>query len=149
LSASTTSASQNSSIRSRDSTTVTLVPRAANMDAYSMPITPAPTTIIDCGTRSRARMPSESMIVLPSNSTVGGRAGSVPVAITILSAVTVSSRPEPSTTSTVCSSTKCPMPGSMATWLRVSWLRITSTSRPITWLVRASRSATVMSSLTW
>ena len=40
LSASTTSTSQNSSIRSRRSTTVTLVPSAANMDAYSMPMIP-------------------------------------------------------------------------------------------------------------
>ena len=64
LSASTTSSSQNSSIRSRFSTTVTLVPRAANMDAYSMPITPAPTTTIERGTLSRLMMPSESMIVL-------------------------------------------------------------------------------------
>ena len=63
LSASTTSTSQNSSIRSRRSTTVTLVPSAANIEAYSMPITPAPTTTIDCGTRSRRRMPSESMMV--------------------------------------------------------------------------------------
>ena len=50
LSASTTSTSQNSSIRSRCSTTVTLVPRAANMDAYSIPITPAPATTIERGT---------------------------------------------------------------------------------------------------
>src|ERR1035441_9169749 len=50
LSASTTSTSQNSSIRSRCSTTVTLVPSAANMDAYSIPITPAPATTIERGT---------------------------------------------------------------------------------------------------
>lgn len=36
--------SQKSSIRGRCSTTVTLVPRAANIEAYSMPMTPAPTT---------------------------------------------------------------------------------------------------------
>ena len=52
LSASTTSSSQNSSIRSRCSTTVTLVPSAANMDAYSIPMTPAPATTIVRGTRS-------------------------------------------------------------------------------------------------
>ncbi len=44
FSASTTSVSQKSSIRSRDSTTVTRVPSAANIEAYSMPMTPAPTT---------------------------------------------------------------------------------------------------------
>ena len=59
----------------RFSTTVTLVPRAANMDAYSMPITPAPTTTIERGTRSRWMMPSESMIVLSSKATLDGRAG--------------------------------------------------------------------------
>ncbi len=35
--------------RARCSTTVTLVPSAANIDAYSMPITPAPTTSSDDG----------------------------------------------------------------------------------------------------
>ena len=87
LSASTTSRSQNSSIRSRCSTTVTLVPSAANIEAYSMPITPAPATTIDRGTRSRCRMPSESMIVRSSNSTLAGRAGLVPVAMMIFSAL--------------------------------------------------------------
>src|SRR5579875_3182494 len=87
LSASTTSTSQNSSIRSRCSTTVTLVPSAANMDAYSIPITPAPATTIDRGTCSRCTIPSESITVRSSNCTLAGRAGRVPVAITILSAV--------------------------------------------------------------
>ncbi len=45
---------------SRFSTTVTLVPSAANIEAYSMPITPAPTTTIDVGSDFRSRMPSES-----------------------------------------------------------------------------------------
>ena len=105
LSASTTSSSQNSSMRIRFSTTVTLVPRAANMDAYSMPITPAPTTTIERGTRSRWLMPSESMIVLSSKATLGGRAGRVPVATTILSAVTLRVR-LPSSTSMECGPTK-------------------------------------------
>ena len=102
LSASTTSSSQKSSIRSRFSTTVTLVPRAANMVAYSMPITPAPTTTIERGTRSRLMMPSESMMVFSSKATLDGRAGVVPVAMTILSAVTLRLRPPPSSTSTAC-----------------------------------------------
>ena len=75
LSASTTSTSQNSSIRSRCSTTVTLVPSAANMDAYSIPITPAPATTIERGTFSRWTIPSESITVRSSNSTLSGRAG--------------------------------------------------------------------------
>ena len=81
FSASTISASQNSSIRSRCSTTVTLLPSAANIEAYSMPITPAPTTTRDRGIVRRVRIPSESRIRSPSNSTVGGRAGRVPVAM--------------------------------------------------------------------
>ena len=88
FSASTTSRSQNSSIRSRRSTTVTLVPSAANMEAYSMPMTPAPTTTIERGTCSRWMIPSESMIVLSSKATLAGRAGIVPVAMTMLSALT-------------------------------------------------------------
>ena len=91
MSASTTSRSQNSSIRSRCSTTVTLQPSAANMDAYSMPITPAPATTMVRGTLSRCTQPSESMMVRSSNATLGGRAGRVPTAITMLSAVTVRS----------------------------------------------------------
>ncbi len=85
-SASTISLSQKSSIVDRRSTTVTLVPSAANIEAYSMPITPAPTTTIDDGTLSRPRIWSESTMVAPSNSTVSGRAGLVPTAMTIFSA---------------------------------------------------------------
>src|SRR6266487_145308 len=106
--------SQNSSIRSRCSTTVTLVPSAANMDAYSIPITPAPATTMDRGTRSRWTMPSESITVRSSKSTVAGRAGRVPVATTILSAVARPIRPWPSSTSIVCESVKYPVPGQLA-----------------------------------
>ena len=72
------------------------------MLAYSMPITPAPTTTIERGTLSRLMMPSESMIVLSSKATLAGRAGVVPVAMTILSAVILRLRPPPSSTSTAC-----------------------------------------------
>ncbi len=82
-SASTISGSQKSSIDPRFSTTVTLVPSAANIDAYSMPITPAPTTTIEAGIALRSRMPSESSTRSSSNSTPAGRAGLVPVAITM------------------------------------------------------------------
>ena len=148
FSASTTSTSQNSSIRSRCSTTVTLVPRAANMDAYSMPITPAPATTIDRGTFSRWTIPSESMTVRSSNSTLAGRAGRVPVAITILSAVAVRIRPTPSSTSTVCGSMKLPgaaqdrdpVPGQLAAH------HVDLAADHV--LVRAARSAMVISSLT-
>ena len=66
-SASTICASQNSSRRWRCSMTVTRMPSAANIEAYSMPITPAPTTTIVVGMRSSCRMPSESRIVRSSN----------------------------------------------------------------------------------
>ena len=58
------------------------------MDAYSRPITPAPTTVSVRGMRRSSRMPSESSTVAPSKSTPAGRAGRVPTAITIRSACT-------------------------------------------------------------
>jgi hypothetical protein len=72
LSASTTSESQKSSIRSRDSTTVTRLPSAANIEAYSIPITPAPTTTIDRGRCLRCKIPSESRIRTSSKAIAGG-----------------------------------------------------------------------------
>ena len=82
--ASPISLSRKLSTRSRLSTTVTLVPSAPNIDAYSTPITPAPTTIIERGTRcSSLSRPSESMTVLSSNWTEDGRAGRVPQAMMI------------------------------------------------------------------
>ena len=86
---STTSGSQKSSIDGRFSTTVTRVPSAANIEAYSMPITPAPTTTIELGTCWIRSTPSESRTRSSSNSTCDGRAGRVPVAMTMFSAVTV------------------------------------------------------------
>ena len=132
LSASTTSTSQNSSIRSRCSTTVTLSTSAANMDAYSIPMTPAPATTIERGTLSRRTIPSESITVRSSNSTLAGRAGLVPVAMAILPALARRVRPSPSSTSTVCGSMKPAVPVMIAIRLRDSWLRTTSISRPTT-----------------
>ena len=72
----------------RWSTIETFVPRAPNIDAYSTPMTPAPTTVIVRGTRFLSfRIPSESMIVASSTSTSGGRAGEVPTALITCSAV--------------------------------------------------------------
>ena len=146
---STTSGSQKSSIDGRFSTTVTRVPSAANIDAYSMPITPAPTTTMEFGTCSSRRTLSESSTRASSNSTCDGRAGLVPVARTIFSAVTVlwSPRAVPCTL-TVCGSSKCAVPPRISMWLRSSWCRMTSTSRPTTCWVRASRSPIVISALT-
>jgi hypothetical protein len=123
-----------------------LVPSAANIDAYSMPITPAPTTTMVGGTWSRSRIWSESTTVRPSKSTVVGRAGLVPTATTNLSAVTRRSVPSSAVTTTAFGSAKRAVPMIICTWLRASWLRITSISRPITCWVRAVRSPTVISS---
>ncbi len=145
---STTSGSQNSSSAGRLSTTVTRVPRAANIDAYSIPITPAPATSMELGTRSRSMTPSESTTRGP-NSTASGRAGDVPVAMTKFADVITELPPPPSAvTATVCGSVKRAHPLMRSTWLRISWARTTSTSRPMTCWVRASRSCTVMSALT-
>ena len=92
--------------------TVTLVPRAANMDAYSMPITPAPATIMDRGTRSRCSTPSESITVRSSKATLAGRAGRVPVAITMFLAVIRWTWSRPSSTSIVCGPRSAPFRGS-------------------------------------
>ncbi len=113
-----------------------------------MPITPAPTTTIERGTRSRWMMPSESMIVRSSKATLDGRAGTVPVAMTIFSALTLRLRPPASATSTSVGPMNRAVPGMIVTRLRVSWLRTTSFSRTTTWLVRAVRSAIVISSFT-
>ena len=86
---STISGSQKSSIWARFSTSVTRVPRAAKIEAYSTPITPAPTTTSESGTFSRVRIWSESSTRTPSKSMLLGRAGVVPVATMILSAVRV------------------------------------------------------------
>ena len=87
-------------------------------------------------------------MVRSSNSTLAGRAGQVPVAIMIFSALTVLSIPLPRATTTVCGSMKRPVPATSATRLRDSWLRTTSISRPTTCWVRIPRSVTVMSSFT-
>ena len=148
FSASMISRSQNSSIRSRRSTTVTLVPSAANIEAYSMPITPAPTTTIDGGTWSMSRIWSESTTVRPSKSTVDGRAGLVPAAMMNFSAVYLALVAVRRRRTTIeLGPLNRAVPTSMCTWLRASWLRMTSISRPITCWVREVRSETVISSL--
>ena len=68
--------------------------------------------------------------------------------MTTLSALTFLVRPPPSSTSTSFGPVNRAVPGMIATRLRVSWLRTTSFSRLTTCVIRAVRSATVMSSLT-
>ena len=75
--------------------------------------------------------------------------GVVPVAMTTLSAVNVRWVADPSTsTERVCGSRKHATPGISSMWLRISWDRMTSVSRPTTCWRRANRSEIVMSSLT-
>ena len=115
---------------------MTLEPSAPNIDAYSTPITPAPTTVIVRGTRlSSFNRPSESMIVRSSNSTDAGRAGRVPTAITIRFARTGSSEPS---MRTVWSSVKAASPGSNPTWLRRSCSRVIAVSAATTAAARSS-----------
>ena len=59
------------------------------MLAYSIPTTPAPSTVIVFGMRGSCRIVSESKTVSPSNGTSSGRFGREPVAITKNSAVRV------------------------------------------------------------
>ena len=59
------------------------------MLAYSQPMTPAPTTASERGSWSRCSMSSLVKMRLPSNGTCASRVVSVPVAMTIVSAVTV------------------------------------------------------------
>ena len=73
------------------------------------------------------------------------------LAVTFRFGETVSSveaRPEGAIAS-LQSGKKLPVPVIIVTRLRDNWLRTTSISRPTTWLVRAARSAMVISSLTW
>jgi hypothetical protein len=85
-------------------------PGRASMQAYSTPITPPPTTIIVRGSRSSRSSSSLVNTVLLSNGTDFGRAGRVPVAITIFSALTASKSSARSTYSTFSSSNRAAPP---------------------------------------
>ena len=113
------------------------VPSAANIDAYSMPMTPAPTTTIESGIRSRLRMPSESTMRFSSKSTCSGAPAWCRSRPRCARRVTCrSARPSGAQTATVWASTKLANPCRSSTWLRNSWLRMISISRPITCWVR-------------
>ena len=66
---------------------MTCSPRAAKMAAYSMPMIPAPRTIMLRGMRVRRRIVSLSKTVFSSNGTSTGWEGREPVAMTITSPV--------------------------------------------------------------
>ena len=81
------SASRNGSRPGRGSIRCTWTPSAANMHAYSQPITPPPITAIERGRRWIRRIPSASWTSSSSYGMPGGRYGDDPVATRITSAV--------------------------------------------------------------
>ncbi len=115
------SRSQNSSSCARPSTTVTCTPSVANMMAYSRPITPPPTTIIDRGTRRQAknfvgvenRFAVERDVVGPRRAACRGPAGCARP-----SRICGSPRP---VTSMRCGSTNDASPQTTLTRLRANW----------------------------
>ena len=129
------------------STSVTSTPRAAKIEAYSTPMTPAPTTVRVRGRVLRDRISSEVMIVSLSDGTPSGTAASVPVAITMRSAFTATVSRAPRI-SRVCGSTKRASPWVSVMPLRRIWSRITSVSRLMTCWQRKVRASMVMLSLT-
>ncbi len=137
MNSSTVSWSMNEMGRSCASTSVTCVPRRANIDAYSTPITPPPTTT---SARGRVRSDTMSSLVKISDPSVvhpGGTRARVPVAMRTWSAVMRRS-PERPSTSSVCASTKLAEPLISVTSLRRSWSRITRPSSDITCSTRRS-----------
>ena len=147
-SASPISPSRKVRTRGRWSTTVTFVPSRPNIDAYSTPITPAPTTVMLRGSRCwMCSRPSESMIVWSSKATSFGRAGLVPVAMMMLSAVTSLGPMSSSLMQTVCSLTKDAWPNSRPTRLRRNCSRTTCASAPTTRAVRSIRNSIAWRSL--
>ena len=109
-SASTISSSTKSRIRGRFSTSVTLTPSVAAIEAYSRPITPPPTTVSVRGSsarggcrRSRARCGRRSR-------RPPGRAGAVPTAMTMPLGVHRGGCAPPPATSSVCGSTNDAVP---------------------------------------
>ena len=149
LSDSTISGSQKSSICGRFSTRVTRVPSAANIEAYSTPITPAPTTTREFGNvlqledlvRVEDPLAVELDVARPGRNRPGGDhdlvRGQRAVHLLALDVDRQRVRVD-----------ELAIPGISSMWLRSSWDRITSVSRPTTCCSRASRSAIVISSLT-
>ncbi len=125
-----------------DSSSVTLTPRQAKIEAYSEPITPPPTTVSVSGMRSSSRIVSESTTSGSSKGMPSGRRGRLPVAIRILSALTLRC---PSSSS-VCASTKLALPCTISTFTLRRRSVTSSISFWITRFLRASSSATVICS---
>ncbi len=138
------------SIRSRPSTSVMRVPSAAKRHAYSVPMTPPPTTVIEVGTRSRFRMLSLSTTSRSFDAMPRGADGDEPVAMSRISACSLRiTSPRASRTATVRASSKTASPKTSATEWRSRLRRIcrvcrsvTSCRRPTSWrrlFLRSSR----------
>ncbi len=144
INASIISRSAKSRIVGRASMTVTLMFRALTIDAYSSPMTPAPTMMRSRGSVEPFSSWSESMIRSPSRGTVACCAGRVPQAIRIFSAE-IRVAPSEDATSRVCGSRKRAAPWRLAMRFRPSWARTTSISLAMTFCTRKARSGTVIS----
>src|SRR5688572_14900174 len=125
---STISESRKLSREARESTRTTFTPSAANMHAYSQPITPAPRMVIVAGRFSRSRISSLSWMRASLKSIPAGRAGREPVAMRNTEPPTRRVPPSPSETSTTCASTKRATPRRQVTpWRsRLSRMRFDS-----------------------
>src|SRR5689334_24242883 len=82
---------------------VTGTPSAENIEAYSMPITLPPTTVIARGTCLSRTTSSPVTTTSPSAATPGGGAGLVPTAITMCAAE-IRRQPSSAWTASVCAS---------------------------------------------
>ena len=129
------SVSRKGSRPGRGSIRCTCTPSAANMHAYSQPITPPPITAIELGKRWIRRIPSASWTSSSSYGMPGGRYGDDPVATRITWAVNRLA-PSAEMTSTVCGSIRRPVPStrsipcrSMFVWIRSSSSRRTASFR--------------------
>mmetsp|Transcript_3948 Transcript_3948/g.9227 ORF Transcript_3948/g.9227 Transcript_3948/m.9227 type:complete len:239 (+) Transcript_3948:682-1398(+) len=99
-------------MRSRNSTTVTLDPRRLHTEPISSPITPAPITTRCSGTFFNSKAPVESTTTPPELSTgAGGRGvGSDPVAMMTFFALRVAVPPSSRSATTVLEPSKRPLP---------------------------------------
>ena len=110
---------------------VTRTPSAANMQVYSTPITPPPTTIIVFGRFTSSSTRSLLMMLRPLIGTFGDDAGLVPVAIRMFFA-SYTLEPREFVTFTCDTSSKLATPTSISMLLRESCASVTSISVLIT-----------------
>jgi hypothetical protein len=105
----TISRSKNGKISLRASTSVTATPSAANMLAYSQPITPPPKIVNDLGRVLMFSTSSLSWMKSSAKSMSAGRCGLEPVAMRMKSPLMRRVSPV-DVIMMVCASTSCPRP---------------------------------------